>query len=170
MADPEAAPSQAGGPTTKRLDFKHQTLDDAYAAPANLLEIELSAPETHGIGRGRYTDYVIRMKTNIPIFKLKESSVRRRYSEFEWLKRELERDSKIVVPPLPGKAIKRQLPFRGDEGLFDDEFIEDRRKNLEEFINKIAGHPLAQNERCLHMFLQEPTIDRSYVPGKVKTT
>ena len=22
------------------------------------------------------------------------------------------------------------------------------------FINKIAGHPLAQNERCLHMFLQ----------------
>eukprot|EP00731_Ephydatia_muelleri_P031975 Em0023g482a len=115
-------------------------------------------------------DYVIRMKTNIPIFKLKESTVRRRYSEFEWLKRELERDSKIVVPPLPGKAIKRQLPFRGDEGLFDDEFIEERRKGLEEFVNKIAGHPLAQNERCLHMFLQEPTIDRSYVPGKVKTT
>ena len=23
---------------------------------------------------------------------------------------------KIVVPPLPGKALKRQLPFRGDEG------------------------------------------------------
>ena len=22
----------------------------------------------------------------------------------------------IVVPPLPGKAIKRQLPFRGDDG------------------------------------------------------
>ena len=65
MADPEAAPSQAGGPTTKRLDFKHQTLDDAYAAPANLLEIEVSAPETHGIGRGRYTDYVIRMKVRL---------------------------------------------------------------------------------------------------------
>ena len=63
----------------------------------------------------------------------------------------------ILVPPLPGKAIKRQLPFRGDDGkciglhlmvirishvlctyvgIFDDEFIEERRKGLEEFVNK----------------------------------
>lgn len=33
---------------------------------------------------------------------------------------------------------------------------------------RIAGHPLAQNERCLHMFLQEETIDRDYIPGKVR--
>ncbi|KAM6323115.1 sorting nexin-12 isoform 2-T2 [Podargus strigoides] len=107
-------------------------------------------------------------RTNLPIFKLKESCVRRRYSDFEWLKNELERDSKIVVPPLPGKALKRQLPFRGDEGIFEESFIEERRQGLEQFINKIAGHPLAQNERCLHMFLQEETIDRNYVPGKVR--
>lgn len=36
------------------------------------------------------------------------------------------------------------------------------------FSSRIAGHPLAQNERCLHMFLQEETIDRNYVPGKVR--
>ncbi|XP_009880043.1 PREDICTED: sorting nexin-12 [Charadrius vociferus] len=108
------------------------------------------------------------LQTNLPIFKLKESCVRRRYSDFEWLKNELERDSKIVVPPLPGKALKRQLPFRGDEGIFEESFIEERRQGLEQFINKIAGHPLAQNERCLHMFLQEETIDRNYVPGKVR--
>jgi len=35
---------------------------------------------------------------------------------------------------------------------------------------RVAGHPLAQNERCLHMFLLEPTIDKDYVPGKVRTT
>ncbi|XP_006908589.1 sorting nexin-12 [Pteropus alecto] len=74
--------------------------------------------------------------TNLPIFKLKESCVRRRYSDFEWLKNELERDSKIVVPPLPGKALKRQLPFRGDEGIFEESFIEERRQGLEQFINK----------------------------------
>ena len=94
------------------------------------------------------------LQSNLPIFKLKESSVvRRRYSDFEWLRSELERDSKIVVPPLPGKAWKRQMPFRSDEGLYEEEFIEDRRrKGLEQFVNKVAGHPLAQNERCLHMF------------------
>lgn len=42
----------------------------------------------------------------------------------------------IVVPPLPGKALKRQLPFRGDEGLFEESFIEERRSGLEQFINR----------------------------------
>ena len=42
----------------------------------------------------------------------------------------------IVVPALPGKALKRQLPFRGDDGIFAEEFIEERRQGLETFINK----------------------------------
>ena len=41
-----------------------------------------------------------------------------------------------MVPALPGKALSRQLPFRGDDGIFEEEFIEDRRKGLEQFINK----------------------------------
>lgn len=44
--------------------------------------------------------------------------------------------AQIVVPALPGKALSRQLPFRGDDGIFEEEFIEDRRKGLEQFINK----------------------------------
>ncbi|XP_065773032.1 sorting nexin-12 isoform X2 [Muntiacus reevesi] len=151
---------------TRRLNSKPQDLTDAYGPPSNFLEIDIFNPQTVGVGRARFTTYEVRMRTNLPIFKLKESCVRRRYSDFEWLKNELERDSKIVVPPLPGKALKRQLPFRGDEGIFEESFIEERRQGLEQFINKIAGHPLAQNERCLHMFLQEEAIDRNYVPGK----
>ena len=34
-------------------------------------------------------------QTNLPVFKVKESSVRRRYSDFDWLRGELERDSKV---------------------------------------------------------------------------
>jgi len=153
---------------TSRLDSKPQSISDAYAVPANFLEIDITNPQTHGVGKKRYTDYEVRMKTNIPIFKLKESTVRRRYSDFEWLRSELERDSKIVVPALPGKALKKLLPFRADDGIFEDEFIEERRQGLEAFVNRVAGHPLAQNERCLHMFLQEPIIDKNYVPGKVR--
>ncbi|XP_061754681.1 sorting nexin-12 isoform X8 [Nerophis ophidion] len=151
---------------TRRLNSKPQDLTDAYGPPSNFLEIDVFDPQVVGVGRQRYTIYKVRMRTNLPIFKLKDSCVTRRYSDFEWLKKELERDSKIVVPPLPGKALKRQLPFRSDEGLFEDSFIEERRSGLEQFINKIAGHPLAQNERCLHMFLQEAEIDRNYIPGK----
>ncbi|XP_030627387.1 sorting nexin-3 isoform X3 [Chanos chanos] len=131
---------------TRRLYSKPQNLNDAYGPPSNFLEID----------------------TNLPIFKLKESCVRRRYSDFEWLRGELERESKVVVPPLPGKALMRQLPFRGDDGIFDDTFIEERRQGLEQFLNKVAGHPLAQNERCLHMFLQDETVDKNYTPSKVR--
>ncbi|XP_069132019.1 sorting nexin-12-like [Argopecten irradians] len=157
-------------PATARITTKKQTLEDAYSPPANFLEIDILDPQTHGVGKQRYTDYEVRMRTNLPVFKVKESSVRRRYSDFEWLRNELERDSKIVVPAMPGKAWKRQLPFRGDDGIYESEFIEDRRKGLEQFVNKVAGHPLAQNERCLHMFLQEQVIDKNYVPGKIRNT
>lgn len=34
---------------------------------------------------------------------------------------------------------------------------------------RVSGHPLAQNEKCLHMFLQDANIDKNYVPGKVKS-
>ena len=47
---------------TKRLEAKKQTLDDAYAAPANFLEIDVVNPETHGVGKKRYTDYEVRMR------------------------------------------------------------------------------------------------------------
>jgi len=154
---------------TQRLVTKRQTLDEAYAPPANFLEIEVINAITHGVGKTRYTDYEVRLRTNLPVFKHKESSVRRRYSDFEWLRNELERDSKIIVPPLPGKALKRQLPFRNDDGIFEEAFIEERRKGLEQFLNKVSGHPLAQNEKSLHMFLQCNEIDRAYIPGRIRT-
>jgi hypothetical protein len=44
-------------------------------------------------------------KTNLPVFKVKESSVRRRYSDFEWLRGELERDSKVIF------VLKKKLNF-----------------------------------------------------------
>ncbi|KAF6777735.1 hypothetical protein AHF37_02514 [Paragonimus kellicotti] len=212
---------------TQRLVPRRQTIEDAYSPPANFLEIDVCRPLTHGEAKNRYTDYEVNLRTNLPVFALKESSVRRRYSDFEWLRNELDRESKIVVPKLPSKAWKRQLPFRADEGIFDDEFIEERRKGLEGFINnahvtrlhdlaagllyvtivvpklpskawkrqlpfradegifddefieerrkglegfinKVAGHPLAQNEKCLHMFLQDKVIDRNYRPCKMR--
>ena len=52
---------------TRRLEAKKQTLDDAYAAPANFLEIDVVNPETHGVGKKRYTDYEVRMRVSTNI-------------------------------------------------------------------------------------------------------
>ncbi|XP_036725924.1 sorting nexin-3-like [Balaenoptera musculus] len=75
---------------------------------------------------------------------------------------------KVVVPPVPGKAFLRQLSFRRDDGIFVDSFIEERKQGLEQFMNKVAGHPLAQNESCLHMFLQDEIIDTCNAPSKIR--
>lgn len=53
--DPNAA-------DTRRLNTTKQSIEDAYAAPANFLEIDIANPETHGIAKKRYTDYEVRMK------------------------------------------------------------------------------------------------------------
>lgn len=37
-------------------------------------------------------------------------------------------------------------------------------------LSRVAGHPLAQNERCLHMFLQDEVIDKNYTPSKIRHT
>ena len=49
-----AAVDMSSEDATKRLSSKKQTLDDAYAAPANFLEIDVINPITHGIGGKRY--------------------------------------------------------------------------------------------------------------------
>jgi len=53
-----------GASATARIQPKKQTLDDAYAPPANFLEIDLVNPETHGIGNKRYTDYELKMRVS----------------------------------------------------------------------------------------------------------
>lgn len=49
---------------TRRLNVKKQTLDDAYAAPANFLEIDVVNPVTMGVGKKRFTDYEVRMRVS----------------------------------------------------------------------------------------------------------
>ncbi|UJR30312.1 hypothetical protein I4U23_017849 [Adineta vaga] len=143
---------------------------NAYHSTEPALQIEVISPTVQGVGSKRYVEYTVKLKTTLPIFNQTESIVKRRYSDFEWLHKELERaDTKIAVPSLPDKAWQRQLPFRQDAGLFQEDFIEERRRGLETFINKIAAHPLAQNERALHVFLLETDIDlNQYVRGKLK--
>ncbi|KAJ2998502.1 Sorting nexin-3 [Globomyces sp. JEL0801] len=122
-----------------------QSAEDRYGVPENFLEIEVLDPQVRG-DKNKYIDYEIVCRTNLPSFKIKESSVRRRYSDFEWLKDALERESnRVNIPPLPGKVFTNR---------FSDEIIEHRRLGLERFMQmyidrivnyySVAGHPLLQ--------------------------
>jgi len=171
-----STPTNVGGGANRlqesinRLTPKNQSLNEMYDPPANFLEIDVCKPFTHTDETGkRFTDYEIHMRTNLPVFAIKEFTVRRRYSDFVWLRKEIERTVKIYIPDLPGKGFGKQIPFLAkDDGIFETEFIEERRQGLEDFINSVAGHPLVQNEKCLHSFLQEKILDKEgFVPGKI---
>lgn len=100
---------------------------------------------------------------------MKESSVRRRYSDFEAFREILNREVfRVKLPPLPGKVFTHR---------FDDEVVEERRQGLEHFIQmyvnspslariltiSVAGHPLIQTgaTRALCAFLQDPKWDKN---------
>ena len=65
--------------------------------------------------------------------------------------------------------LKQIILLNSDDGIFEPDFIEDRRQHLERFINSVASHPLVQSEKCLHMFLQREIIDKAnYRPGRIR--
>ena len=129
---------------------------------ANYLEISLSDPQTHGEGRARFTDWRLEMRTNVPVFKVKESAVRRRYSDFKVGLATAAGLGSVYCAVAAGRggphcadrhagpagqglhqtgaagqhsentAMFWQVPFiTNDDGIFEAEFIEDRRRGLE---------------------------------------
>ncbi|CAG8264837.1 unnamed protein product [Penicillium salamii] len=134
-------------------ESRQQSFEEIYGPPENFLEIESHSsglvrnPQTHGTSRNMYTSYEIVCRTNIPAFKLKHSVVRRRYSDFEYFRDILEREStRVTIPPLPGKVFTNR---------FSDDVIEHRREGLQRFLQIVAGHPLLQTgSKVLASFIQ----------------
>ncbi|MED6280183.1 hypothetical protein CHARACLAT_008145, partial [Characodon lateralis] len=93
-----------------------------------------------------YVDYKIFLHTNSKAFTAKTSCVRRRYSEFEWLKKKLQKNAGLVpVPDLPGKSF---FFFNNED------FLEKRRRGLQAFLDKVLHTTVCLSDSQLHLFLQ----------------
>ncbi|XP_074540124.1 sorting nexin-10B isoform X1 [Halichoeres trimaculatus] len=95
-----------------------------------------------------YMDYEICLHTDSVCFTKKISSVRRRYSEFVWLRQKLQENSLLMVqlPQLPPKN-----PFFS---LNNAQQITERMKGLQMFLERILQSPLWLSDSLLHLFLQ----------------
>jgi len=85
--------------------------------------------------------------------------VSRRYKHFDWLHERLEEKfSLIPIPPLPDKQIS---------GRYEEQFIEHRRTQLQEFVNSVCRHPvLSQCEAWQHFITC--TDEKRWKAGKRK--
>nr|XP_055031226.1 sorting nexin-11 isoform X1 [Misgurnus anguillicaudatus] len=93
-----------------------------------------------------YVDFKIFLHTNSKAFTAKTSCVRRRYSEFVWLKKKLQKNAGLVpVPDLPKKSLFT---------FINDDFIERRRKGLQSFLDRVLHMTVCLSDSQLHLFLQ----------------
>uniref|UniRef100_A0A8C9XMJ5 Sorting nexin 4 n=1 Tax=Sander lucioperca TaxID=283035 RepID=A0A8C9XMJ5_SANLU len=82
-------------------------------------------------------------------------SLWRRYSEFELLRNYLlVTYPYIVVPPLPEKRAEFVWHKLSADNM-DPDFVERRRIGLENFLLRVASHPVLSNDKILHHFLTE---------------
>ncbi|XP_073319524.1 sorting nexin-10A [Pagrus major] len=94
-----------------------------------------------------HIDYEICLHTNSMCFRRKTSCVRRRYSEFVWLRHCLEQNALILeLPKLP--------PWNPFFSLRNTQQLSQRMKGLQEFLEIVLHAPLLLSDSRLHLFLQ----------------
>mmetsp|Transcript_55478 Transcript_55478/g.154642 ORF Transcript_55478/g.154642 Transcript_55478/m.154642 type:complete len:441 (-) Transcript_55478:98-1420(-) len=110
-------------------------------------EARVEQPETSGGAMQRYTTYLVhaQLKTSPAV----PFCTRKRYSDFEWLR-------KTLVAHFPGVRVP-PLPKKQRTGRFEEAFIEARRGGLEEFLQRCLGRrQLAIDSPTLRRFLEAP--------------
>ncbi|KAH8302264.1 hypothetical protein KR044_004558 [Drosophila immigrans] len=86
-------------------------------------------------------------------------SVSRRYKHFDWLHERLtEKFCLIPVPPLPDKQIS---------GRYEEQFVEHRRVQLQEFVDWVCRHPVISKCEVWYHFLT-CTDEKIWKSGKRK--
>ncbi|KAL7464011.1 hypothetical protein ACHAXS_004355 [Conticribra weissflogii] len=99
-----------------------------------VLHLSVTDPQELGEGRNRHTFYRIDVRTSRygdPI-----SSVRRRYSDFQWLFQRLHAERPgAIIPIIPHTQAVNSAK------RFSEELVEERRRHLERFLRGVQVHP-----------------------------
>uniref|UniRef100_A0A8C7XKV9 Sorting nexin-2 n=1 Tax=Oryzias sinensis TaxID=183150 RepID=A0A8C7XKV9_9TELE len=101
------------------------------------IHISVSDPEKVGDGMNAYMAYKVTTKTSVALFRQRDFSVKRRFSDFLGLHSKLA--SKYlhigyIVPPAPEKSIVGMTKVKvGKEDQSSNEFVERRRSALERY-------------------------------------
>ncbi|CAK9823458.1 Sorting nexin lst-4 [Anthophora retusa] len=83
--------------------------------------------------------------------------VSRRYKHFDWLHERLEEKYCFIpIPPLPDKQIS---------GRYEEQFIEHRRTQLQEFVDYVCRHPVLARSRVWEHFMT-CTDEKRWKAGK----
>ncbi|EDO15633.1 hypothetical protein Kpol_489p14 [Vanderwaltozyma polyspora DSM 70294] len=111
-------------------------------------EIEVKDPIKVGDLTSLHVEYTVSTKIDDPNSTV--SQVNRRYTDFRWLYRQLQSNhwGRIIPPPPEKQAV----------GRFKQDFMENRRFQMERMLIKISKDPILQRDQDFLMFLTSPSF------------
>lgn len=123
-------------PTTSRL-----------AESKSKISIKVGSPKKVGSGVSLYMAYPIHTETNLPYFRNPTMDTARRFSDFLALHHKLSekfiRQGRILpVPPEKNAAGTAKIKLGKEDEREMQEFIENRRGDLERYLQRLANHPI----------------------------
>ncbi|KAJ3019027.1 Sorting nexin, cytoplasm-to-vacuole targeting pathway/endosomal sorting [Thoreauomyces humboldtii] len=117
--------------------------------PVIVIEQALKSNDMAG---GSYIAYIIHTRFNDDSLQLES---KHRYSEFEGFRKLLTKlHPTCVVPPIPEKHSVADYAAKPKKAKEDPQIIEQRKRMLQSFLNRVAAHPVLREEHVFHRFLE----------------
>ncbi|KAG5961677.1 Sorting nexin-4 [Claviceps cyperi] len=168
VADPDHDPEDhfSSVSWTEQADGGHSTGEPSSASKAGhqdfdshglsreRLECQVGSPLKENDGsKDAFISYLITTHSTFQSFQKETTTVRRRFTDFVFLYKQLMRDyPATAVPPLPDK--QRMEYVRGDR--FGTDFTARRAHSFQRFLARLSLHPILRRAPILHNFLESP--------------
>lgn len=149
------SPSEPGRASTSSEPQAGPNADDidlAGIGPDGVLECTVDSPMKENDGtKDAYVSYKITTHSDFSSFMKADFSVRRRFTDFVFLRNALYKEYQAAaIPPLPEK--NNMAYVRGDR--FSTEFTQRRAWSLHRFIKRLTQHPILRRAPILLLFLE----------------
>uniref|UniRef100_A0A8D0B6P1 Sorting nexin-1 n=1 Tax=Salvator merianae TaxID=96440 RepID=A0A8D0B6P1_SALMN len=146
--------------TYEELEEEEEEQEDKFE-----LSVGVSDPEKIGDGMNAYVAYRVSTQTTLPIFRSKQFSVKRRFSDFLGLYEKLSEkhaQNGVIVPPPPEKSLIGMTKVKvGKEDSSSTEFLEKRRAALERYLQRTVSHPTMLQDPDVREFLEKDELPRA---------
>ncbi|AAS52131.1 ADR211Wp [Eremothecium gossypii ATCC 10895] len=122
-----------------------ERVETAPAAPVALETFAIAVVDPVKVADRTFSHVEYSVRTRSPLVGDAEVSVQRRYRDFRWLYRQLQSNhwGKVIPPP----------PDKQKVGRFKQDFIENRRFQMERMLQRIAQNAALQNDQDFLLFL-----------------
>ncbi|KAK5108863.1 hypothetical protein LTR62_007753 [Meristemomyces frigidus] len=134
------------GPNADAVDVAGPGMDGS-------IHCQVTKPHKENEGtQNQYISYLVTTDTDFKSYQSSHSEVRRRFSDFVFLHKQLTKDyQQCAIPPIPDKH-QLMTVTRGDR--YAAEFTNRRAFSLSRFLTRVTLHPVLRRAALVNLFLE----------------